>query len=492
MNRAKTIEKIKILEEQKRRIKYNQLQFYAPYPKQIEFHAASGIPEVTERMLGAGTQCGKTYAGSREAAYHLTGQYPDWWEGARFDKPTVGWVCGVTGKALRDSLQILLLGNIESEESDGKSKGTGSIPLDCILKIKKAQGVPGLADTVLVKHVSGGTSKVTFKTYSEGREPFQSATIDWIWFDEEPPEEIYNEGLARTNNGQLSQFLIITFTPLKGLTTVANNFYTTARPHPQKNLTIMTIYDVDHYTDTEKKSIVASYSENEREARSKGIPTVGEGRVFLTPEDDIKHNKSKDDFPRWWPAIIGMDFGYGQSDSSHPSALVFMRWDRDTNTTYIYDAFYVNKPTPITVAGAIRQRHQHDIDWIPVAWPHDAMKASGGNEKGTVASLHAKQGMNMLHERAKFEDGGNSVEAGILIMQEGFESGTIKVAAHLEEFFNEYRMYHREKGQIVKLRDDMMSAARYGIMCLRYAQIEPDDDDDDDYEQNFEGYSPTG
>lgn len=467
--RAKLIQKIEIIEEQKRRIKYNQLQFYAPYQKQIDFHNTI----TSERMLGAGNQTGKTYAGSREAAIHATGLYPDWWEGSRFKKPTVGWVGGVSGEVIRDTTQKLLVGRMQDEDSIGSE----AIPKDCIIQTVKALGVKDLLDHVKVKHVSGGTSLIFFKSYEKGREKFQGETIDWVWEDEEPPADIYSECLTRTNKGQLGQFMMTTFTPLKGMTTVAYDFYSGEKQH--KHLTVMTIYDVDHYTDAEKKSIVNSYPEHEREARAKGIPTVGEGRIFLTNEDDIKHNKSESEFPRWWPHIVGQDFGYGQSENSHPTALTFMSWDRDRDIIYIYDAFYVKKPTPITVAGKVRARHPEKIDWIPIAWPHDAMKASGGNEKGTVAELHGNQGMQMLQNHATFENGGNSVEAGIMDMQQRFEDGRLLVASHLDEWFAEYRMYHREDGKIVKLRDDLMSSTRYGIMSLRFAECEPRDEEDE-------------
>ena len=466
MNRNKAIQKIEVLEEQKRRIKYNQLQFYAPYPKQTAFHEAHS----SERMLGAGNQTGKTYAGSREASYHATGLYPDDWKGDRFDKPNVGWVGGVSGEVIRDTTQKLLVGRMQDKDSIG----TEAIPGDYIIETIRALGVKDLLDHIKVKHVSGGMSLIFFKSYEKGREKFQGETIDWIWLDEEPPADIYSECLTRTNKGQLGQFLFITFTPLKGMTTVAFDFY--SGKHPQKHLTIMTIYDVDHYTDAEKKSIVASYPEHEREARSKGIPTVGEGRIFLTPEDDIKHDL--EEVPHWWVHIIGQDFGYGQSEASHPTALVWISWDRDRDIVFIYDACYVKKPTPIKVAGTIRGRCD-SIDWIPVAWPHDAMKASGGNEKGTIAELHKNQGMQMLRNHAQFHDGGNSVEAGIMDMDQRMEDGRLKVASHLSEWFDEYRMYHRENGKIVKLRDDLMSATRYGIMMLRYAVSEPQEDDDE-------------
>lgn len=472
-DRNKTMQMIAILEEQRSRIKYNKLSYYQPYPKQREFHSLIA----SERMLGAGNQTGKTLAGSREAAYHLTGLYPEDWEGVRFDKPTVGWVGGVSGEVIRDTTQKLLVGRMQ----DVDSIGSEAIPKDCIIETSKALGVKDLLDHVKVKHATGGTSLVFFKSYEKGREKFQGETIDWVWLDEEPPEEIYSECLTRTNMGQKGQFVFTTFTPLKGMTTVAYDFYSGL--NPTKRLVRMSIDDVGHYSDEEKEKIKASYPAHERGARSHGFPTVGEGRIFLTPEDEIKHTMQT--FPRWWPHLAAQDFGYGQSESSHPTALVLGAWDRDRDIVYVYDAFYVNQPTPIKTAGEFRSRHE-SIDWMPVAWPHDAMKASGGNEKGTVAELHKNQGMQMLPIHAQFEDGGNSVEAGIMDMDERMSSGRLKVSSHLSEWFDEYRMYHRENGKIVKLRDDMMSATRYLIMMLRYADTEPVE------EEEYEDYSESG
>jgi len=321
---SEKLELVSLLEDRENSIKYNQLQFYTPYPKQKEFHfARNKIAEVFERMMGAGNQTGKTLAGSREVAYHLTGLYPDWWEGDVFDKPTTGWVGGVSGEVIRDTTQKLLVGRMQ----DPDALGSEAIPRDCIIEPIKALGVKDLLDHVKVKHITGGTSLIFFKSYEKGREKFQGETIDWVWLDEEPPPEIYSECLTRTNKGQLGQFIMTTFTPLKGMTTVAHDFY--SRENPQKHLTIMTIYDVDHYTDAEKESIVASYPEHERDARSKGIPTVGEGRIFLTPENDLHYQLESSKFPQWWAHIIGQDFGYGQSDASHPTALVWIAWDSD-------------------------------------------------------------------------------------------------------------------------------------------------------------------
>jgi len=182
-----------IEQEQARRRTENALAYYRPYAKQREFHAA-GL-SARERLLMAGNQLGKTLAGGFEAAMHATGRYPDWWQGRRFDQPTIAWVAGVTGESTRDNPQRILLGR-------SGQHGTGAIPKDAVANITPAGGVPQLVDSIEVRHVGGATSRIGFKSYEQGREKWQGETLDWIWFDEEPPLDIYTEGLTRTNRSQ--------------------------------------------------------------------------------------------------------------------------------------------------------------------------------------------------------------------------------------------------------------------------------------------------
>lgn len=209
--------------EQKRRRDTNRLRDYAPYSKQREFHAAGALHH--ERLFMAGNQLGKTWAGGFETAMHLTGRYPDWWEGAVFEKPIIAWASGVTGESTRDNPQRVLVGDPPREEA----WGTGTIPQECLKDWSRAMGVPNLLDNVIVKHggggdVQAGESLLYLKAYEKGREKWQGPTIDLVWFDEEPPEDIYTEGLTRTNRGQRSQFSYITFTPLLGMSAVVSKF----------------------------------------------------------------------------------------------------------------------------------------------------------------------------------------------------------------------------------------------------------------------------
>ena len=80
----------------------------------------------------------------------------------------------------------------------------------------------------------------------------------------------------------------------------------------------------------------------------------------------------------------------------------------------------------------------------------------------------------MLAKPAQFPDGGNGVEAGLMLILERMQTGRFKVFSHLSDWMDEFRLYHRKsmpdgESKIVKLRDDRMDANRYGGMCLRVA-----------------------
>ena len=231
----------------------------------------------------------------------------------------------------------------------------------------------------------------------------------------------------------------------------------------------MTIDDAEHYTPEQRAAIVASYPAHEREARAKGIPTLGSGRIFPIEEDAIKVEPFK--IPTHWPRINGIDFGW-----DHPSAGVQNAWDRDNDCRYVIKAHRAREQTPILFAPAVKAWGE----WVPTAWPHDGLQHDKGSGE-QIAMQYAKAGLKMLKNRSTHEpapgqpegSGGNSVEAGLLDMLDRMQTGRFKVFSNLGEWFQEFRMYHRKDGKVVKEREDLMSATRYGLMMKRKAIVQP-------------------
>jgi phage terminase large subunit-like protein len=447
-------------EEVRGEVDKERLHHYQPNKKQKVFHEAGARHK--ERGFMAGNQLGKTLGGGAEVAMHLTGMYPDWWNGKRFDHANTWWVGSETAEATRDNAQRILFGR-------WNRLGTGMIPADCIKGINRRSGTPEAIAIAEVMHVTGKTSVVIFKSYDQGRLRWAGDTVDGgIWFDEEPPMDIYTEGNARLNATQ--GVSIATFTPLLGMSEVVRLFYPLATT-PARHLTMMAIDDVTHYTADERAAIIAKYPKHERDARSRGIPLLGSGRIFPVSEESISVPAIK--IPRHWPRLGGMDFGY-----DHPFAAIKLAYNRDADCVYITHAYREREATPVIHAAAIKPWGPH-LQW---AWPHDGLQHDKGSGKA-LASLYRKQGLNLLPEHATFEDGGNGVEAGIADMLERMQTGRLKVFSHLEDWFAEFRTYHRKDGKVVKENDDLLSATRYSAaMSLRFADLETEplyDDFDD-------------
>jgi len=434
-----------------------RLEAYQPYRRQGQFHSAGATHR--ERLFCAGNQLGKTLAGAAEMAMHLTGRYPEWWSGRRFSRPIAAWAAGVTGESVRDTTQRLLVGR-------PGEYGTGMIPGACFASDpKRALGVADLLDSVAVKHVSGGVSRLYFKRYEQGREKWQGETLDVVWYDEEPPADIYTEGLTRTN--ATGGMAYMTFTPLLGMSDVVMRFL--HESSSDRHVTYMTIDDAAHYTPEQREAIVAAYPAHEREARARGIPSLGSGRIFPIEESSISVPPFR--IPAHWPRINGIDFGW-----DHPAAAVQAAWDRDADCWYVIHAHRARETTPILFAPAVLAWGS----WVPCAWPHDGLQHDKGSGKA-LAQQYASAGLRMLANHATHApdpgkpegSGGVGVEAGLLEMLDRMQTGRLKAFSSLGEWFEELRLYHRKDGKVVKERDDLMSATRYGLMMRRKAIVQP-------------------
>ena len=441
---------LNLLREKQHRVDTTQLQRYAPYDYQSKFHAEGA--ECAQRILMAANRVGKTYCGAAETAYHLTGDYPKWWEGRKFKKPVRAWAAGESNDTTRDIIQNELLGNPQ----DPDKKGTGAVPLNRIVETTRKPGVPNALSSALIKHRTGGNSHISFKAYEQGFEKFMGEAIDVVWLDEEPKQEIFSQCITRT--ADTDGVVYMTFTPERGMTHVVSGFLNDIKPG--QGLTTATWDDVDHLNEATKKQLLAVYSPAEREMRSKGIPVFGSGLVYPVSEDDLVCDDF--DLPKHFTRIAGIDFGF-----DHPTAVSWIALDPDDDIMYVYDEYRRSKETPITHASALNAR----TPGIPVAFPHDGLQ----HDKGSgiqLAQQYRDLGVYMLPEHFRNPpvdgalNGNNSVEAGISILLQRMETGRLYIFKSCVSTFEEMRLYHRKNGKVVPIKDDLLSAMRYGALSI--------------------------
>lgn len=437
------------------------------YVKHLKFFKAGATFRI--RGFMAGNRIGKTIATLSELVYHMTGDYPEWWEGRRFVRAVHVWLVGETAKLVREGMQEKLFGKWDEF-------GTGLIPMGSLGKWTPKQGVPETVDTFRVRHTSGGWSQGEFKSYDQGAGAFASVERDIIVLDEEPPEDVMNECVMRTmtTNG----IVMLSFTPLKGVTRVVNKFYTKGKPvegpvaDEKTGLFIRYLVmagwrDAPHLDAKARAELAAQYADkpHELKAREEGIPELGSGLVFPVSEDSIVIEPFE--IPPHWPQIAGIDFGW-----DHPTGGACLAWDRDNDRIIVARDLAEREMPPMMFAASVKPWGT----WLPWAWPHDG-KQSGGKfdlkDQRTLKEVYKGHGLDMLTDHAQFPDGGNGVEAGITEMLERMMTGRWKVFSTCVKWLGEFRTYHREKGLIVKLDDDAISASRYAYMMRRYARTKP-------------------
>ncbi len=423
------------------------------YPRHMLFFSAGR--EFKTRAFIAGNRIGKTVVNAYETTLHLTGLYPDWWAGHRFDKPVDWWMGGDTAETVRDILQVAMFG-------DQGQWGTGMIPGDLIIGQPTVRPNTGRAiDYALVRHVTGGMSRLGMKSYDQGRRAWQGTAKDGVGLDEEGPEDVRNEAVLRLMT--TSGLLIETFTPLKGRTAIVEHYM-------GKGAKIIEDYGVTvrdgrvmvqagwnhvpHLGEDEKARMRSETPPHLREARENGTPTLGSGVIYPIAESDIK---VKDfELPDHWPRVYALDVGWKRT------AGLWGAVDLANDTLYIYSELYRSNAEPPIIAAAVKAKGP----WIPgVIDPAGGASQVDGN---LVKRLLRAEGLHLT-------DAENSVEAGIYNVWGRISTGRIKVFASCQNFFSEYRVYRRdEKGRIVKDNDHLMDALRYLVMTgLKRAALQP-------------------
>ena len=444
--------------------RFNKIDQYDPYPYQQDFHKTGA--NNSQRLLMAANRIGKSYCGAAEMSYHLTGMYPDWWQGRRFKQPITAWAGGVSNETTRDIVQAELLGSPD----DPEAFGSGAIPEKYIIKTERKPGVPNAKSVALIRHISGGNSSLHFKAYEMGVDKWQGRSVDVVWLDEEPSRELYSQAVTRTLDRR--GMVYMTFTPEQGMTETVASFMN--RIQKGQSLTNATWDDASekiksmkgqdgHLSEDVMTQILSAYAPHEREMRRYGRPTIGSGLIFPINEEDLMIDPIV--IEDHWPRIAAIDFGW-----DHPTAVVWCAIDQEEDTFYIYDCYRASKASPSVHASIIKQRPS----FIPIVYPHDGNRRDSMGNPG-LAEQYRGHGCNFTLDHFHNPPGlgqtkgSNSVEEGLMAMLQSMEAGKFKVFNTLPHWFEEFRMYHRKEGKVVAIRDDLMSATRYAFQSQRYA-----------------------
>lgn len=443
----KNLELTLLLEESLRRRKERKIATYFPdtgeyrrelYPKHIAYFEAGA--KYRERLMMAANRIGKTESiGGYEMVLHMTGRYPSWWKGRKFDQPVSAWAAGDTGKTTRDILQMKLLG------PPGEF-GTGLIPKSDLIKTTAKAGVAEAIEVITVRHASGGESRLTFKSYDQRREAFQGSEQDVIWLDEEPPLDVYTECLLRTmtNNGMT----MLTFTPLMGMSETVLSFMPNGEVQEQasgsKYVGMATWDDVPHLTKQQKEELWASIPPFQRDARSKGVPQLGAGAIYPVPESELICEEFA--IPEHWRRCYGMDVGWNRT------AVIWGATNPDTEVTYLYSEYYRGQAEPILHAEAIKARGEMPGVIDP------ASRGRAQTDGQQLLGMYRRHGLDITLAN-------NAVESGLYTVWQTMSAGKLRVFQNLRNWLSEFRLYRRdEKGRVVKDNDHLMDATRYLVV----------------------------
>lgn len=305
MGENSTIRRLLKIESELNYRKHDALSNYnkdVVHQKQMAFHKC----HLRNRWVFGGNRSGKTECGAVECVWLARGIHP-----FRPNRKNVfGWVVSVSQQVQRDVAQAKILKYLPAR----------FIEDIVMLEGKRSSPEYGIIDYIVVKNALGGTSKIGFKSCDQGREKFQGTSLDFVWFDEEPPRDIYDECRMRVFDRKGDIFG--TMTPLKGLSWVYDEIELNVSDDPQVWREYMEWKDNPYLDENEITAMQKSVSLKDQESRRFGRFSTGEGLVY--PEfDENVHVIEPFKVPREWQANISIDPGLNNPTSCHFYAVDF-------------------------------------------------------------------------------------------------------------------------------------------------------------------------
>lgn len=454
-------------------MQYNQLRYFRPFEHQQRFFRTGSS---ARRGILAANRIGKTVSTCYETAMHLTGLYPDWWQGHRFDSAITAMVAGEGWSQVAMVLQQELLGTQDVKLVD--NIGTGAIPRDAIrLDTMRNDGANCLG--VEIRHTSGQNSYLLFANYTQEVRQMQGFKLNLAVFDEQPPDDFFSEIVTRTATTQGQ--VLCSFTPLKGLNGLVSKFWNREDGYEFVRVAWTDVPEYDPWGEPfllmeTRRQLERDYLPHEREARIAGKPVMGKGAVFQIRDWPL-YKTGDFDFQSM-PTIqrvIALDLGL----VNDKTVITLMYWDPHEREAWLHRQIVVQGVEEAVPTQYINHLLRPEVFGTPIVLPPDASTPGRYTMSSTsIRELFEQYELN-VYERAIMNPPDpqgrvtNHKSYGINQMRQMLEVGTLHVNENCQEFLREAQNYYVDTQGRFSDPDDCIDSARYALLACLQGIAEP-------------------
>jgi len=453
-------------------MRYNALRYFRPFEHQRAFFTTIS----DRRGILAANRIGKTVSTCYETAMHLTGIYPDWWEGKRYDRPITAMVAGEGWSQVALVLQNELLGTPDVKLKD--NIGSGAIPKSCIdLDTMRSDGANCIG--VEIRHITGGKSYLLFANYTQEVRQLQGFKLNLAVFDEQPPDDFFSEIVTRTATTQ--GMVMCSFTPLKGLNGLVSKFWNKEEGYDYIRVAWADVPEYDPWGEpfllhSTRQQLERDYLPHERDARIQGKPIMGKGAVFqIRTWPTYKTGDVPFQEMRNISRVIALDLGL----VNDKTVISLMYWDPYEKTAWLHRQIVVQGIEEAVPTQYVSHLLRPEVFGTPIVLPADAntqgrytMSSTSIRELFEQYELNVAPGaiMNPPDAQGRMT---NHKSYGINQMRQMLEVGSLMVNENCTEFLREAQNYYVDTQGRFSDPDDCIDSARYALLACLQGIAEP-------------------
>ena len=454
-------------------MQYNALKYFRPFEHQRTFFDTGSSDR---RGILAANRIGKTVSTCYETAMHLTGRYPDWWRGHRFDHAITAMVAGEGWSQVAMVLQNELLGTQDVKITE--NLGTGAIPRDCIVvETMRNDGANCMGVEIL--HTSGAKSYLLFANYTQEVRQMQGFKLNLAVFDEQPPDDFFSEIVTRTATTQGK--ILCSFTPLKGLNGLVSKFWNRESGYDYIRVSWDDVPEYDPWGEPfllreTRLQLERDYLPHEREARIAGKPVMGQGAVFQIREWPTY--KTGDYNFREMPDIqrvIALDLGL----VTDKTVITLMYWHPYEREAWLHRQICVTGLEEANPTNYINHLMRPEVFGTPIVLPADAGTAGRYTMSAlSIRELFEQYELNVYHKPIMNPADAqgrvtNHKAYGINVMRQMLEAGTLHINENCSDFLREAQNYYVDPQGRFSDPDDTIDSCRYALLACLQGIAEP-------------------